>query len=309
MKVRHLGRTGIAVSEIALGAVELGMDYGIHAAGAASRPNEKDAAWMLNRALDLGVNFIDTARAYGDSEAIIGRALKRRRSEFTLATKVQAADSLNGSLKKAIRLSVERSLVALQTDIIDILQLHSAPLEVLRRGEAVEILKELQREGSIRFLGVTVYGQEAAMEAIQAGAYDCVQIAYNALDRESGQQVLAAAEERDIGIVVRSVLLKGALSYRYQHLPETLSELKSAVARVAAIADARSMSLPELAFRFVLRQPAVSTALVGASSVEELEAAIKFSSRGPLPDEIVAEIEAVTLSRPEQLYPGNWPIS
>lgn len=287
------------------------MEYGISTGGASVKPLARDAGRILNMALDLGINYIDTARAYGNSEAIIGQALKKRRKEFILASKVQCQmdpASRSGSLRDCITSSVQDSLAALQTDVIDIMQIHSAPVGLIQTGEVAGILHELQRAGDIRFIGVTVYGEESAIEAMRAGTYDCIQLAYNILDRTPELHVFPAAQAGDIGIIARSVLLKGALSYRYRHLPETLSDLKSAIVRIAAAAENGSMSLPEIAFRFVLGQPIVSSALVGASTVGELEAAVSFSDRGPLPEDVLAEIEAIRVDRPEQLNPANWTI-
>lgn len=311
MKYRRLGRTELVVSEISLGTVELGMEYGIPTAGVPRLPSRKDADCILNKALDLGVNLIDTARAYGASEAIIGQALKDRRKEFILASKVlwqenhAAPDKL---LRDRIKFSVHESLKTLQTDVIDLMQIHSPPVEVIRSGEVAGTLKGLQKAGHIRFIGVTVYGEAAALEAAQAGTYDCIQLAYSILDRTPEPRVFPSVQSRDLGVVARSVLLKGALTYRYRDLPETLRELKSAVESTAAVAQRNSLSLPELAFRFVLRQPAISTALVGAGSAEELELAVSFSDHDPLSDDVIRELEAVRVDHPEQLNPGNWGI-
>lgn len=312
LKYRRLGRTELLVSEIALGTVELGMEYGIHADGVSAVPSTADAGHILNKALDLGINYIDTARAYGNSESVIGQTLKGRRSEFILASKVhcQANPALrNEPLRDAVTSSVQDSLAALQTDVIDVMQIHSAPADVIQSGEVVGILQDLQAAGYIRFIGVTVYGEEAAIEATRAGTFDCIQLAYNLLDRTPELRVFPAAQVEDIGIIIRSVLLKGALSYRCRYLPEALGDLKSAVERAAAAAENGSMSLPELAFRFVLGQPLVSSALVGAASVEELESAVSFSDRGTLPEDVLAEIERIRVERPEQLNPANWTIA
>jgi aryl-alcohol dehydrogenase-like predicted oxidoreductase len=312
LKYRRLGRTELLVSEIALGTVELGMEYGIPADGVSAVPSAKDAAHILNKALDLGINYIDTARAYGNSEAVIGRTLKGRRSEFILASKVQCQANpalRNEPLRDAVTASVQDSLAALQTDVIDVMQIHSAPVDIIQSGDVVDILQDLQAAGYIRFIGVTVYGEEAAIEATRAGTFDCIQLAYNILDRTPELRVFPATQAADIGIIARSVLLKGALSYRYRYLPEALGDLKIAVERAAAAAENGSMSLPELAFRFVLGQPLVSSALVGAASVEELKSAVSFSDRGTLPEDVLAEIERIRVSRPEQLNPANWAIA
>src|SRR3954449_44296 len=123
MRYRPLGRTGFKVSEISLGTVEIGMPYGIARDGVPPPPDEAEASKLLHRALDLGVNMIDTARAYGESEAIIGRTLRDRRKEFVLVSKVSSYEELNldsAAVRERITSSVHQSLSLLQTDVIDV---------------------------------------------------------------------------------------------------------------------------------------------------------------------------------------------
>lgn len=126
-----MGQTGLEVSEIRLGTVELGLDYGVPVAGEHLRPSEESAAHLLNRALDLGVNCIDTARAYGTSHEIIGWSLKGLRSEYIIASKIAINDDglTDEELRKRVGASIAESLRALQTDVIDVLQIHSAPAD------------------------------------------------------------------------------------------------------------------------------------------------------------------------------------
>ena len=284
MRSRALGRTGLLVSEIALGTVELGMDYGIGAD--ARRPSADEAARILHRALDLGINFIDTARAYGDSESVIGRSLAGRRREFVLCTKVLPdADAVE---------SVEHSLRELQTDVLDIVMIHC------RAGDDVlpspERLLRCREAGKLRFIGASVYGEVAALSAMDAG-FDCLQVAHSVLDRRMERRVFPEALRKNIGIVVRSVLLKGVLTPRAAQLPDALGPLKDAALRLGPLA-----SLPELAYRYVLGQCPPHTALVGASCVEEVEAAVRFASLRPLespPD--------AALLDDRYLNPANWP--
>ncbi len=310
MKLRRLGRTGLNVSEIGLGTVELGIEYGIAAEGGLRKPTRAEAAHLLNQALDSGINFIDTARAYGDSEEIIGWALNSRRQEYILSSKVTCGGPGNGGkepLKRHVTSSIHQSLRALQTDAIDLMQLHSVSAEEIRRGDLADILQGIQAAGSIRFLGATTYGEEAAMAALEDGRYDCIQIAYNVLDREPEPRVLPLAQSRDVAVVARSVLLKGALTHRYRRLPAGLEELKTAVEETAAIASKGSGNLPEFAYRFVLAHPAVSTALVGTASVDELAAALEYSARGALSAEPQADVRRIEIKDRKQLNPGNWP--
>ena len=336
MRFRTLGRTELPVSEISLGTVEIGMDYGIQENGTAQKPDEREAVLLLNRALDLGVNLIDTARAYGQSEEIIGRALMGRRREYFLCSKVLAK---RGTVKQDVVDSLEQSLRLLKTDVIDIYMIHSATLDVIEDGGVADILNELRESGKFRFTGASIYGEDAALAAIASGsfeghaqdgrgikhpaegasefpsslaarsralcAFDCLQIAHSALDRRPEARVLAAAQQANIGLMARSVLLKGVLTPRYHHLPETLSPLKDAARKLESLCD---MPLPELAYRYVLSRAQPHTALVGASGIHELEAAVLFAEKGPLPEDLIAKVQAVQLADETLLNPATWPV-
>ncbi len=285
------------------------MDYGIPVRGEHLQPSEVDAARTLNCALDLGINLIDTAQAYGESEAIIGRALKSRRNEYILATKISSlswAGYTGVELQKQMEASITESLRALQTDIIDLLYIHNATPELIQCGEIVEIMQRAREAGYARFIGTTTYGEAAPLAVLEDGRFDCIQVAYNLLDRQFEERVLPLAKANDIGVVIRSALLKGALTYRYAHLPEELRELRTVVDEVNSLCRAQSSSLPELAYRFVLAHPVVSTALVGTGRVHELEEIVSLAGRDPLPLELLSDIREISVS-PDQLNPGTWP--
>jgi aryl-alcohol dehydrogenase-like predicted oxidoreductase len=312
VKLRRLGRTGFSVSAISLGTVELGLNYGIAENGSASRPDEAAAERLLHRALDLGINLIDTARAYGESERIIGNALHSRRREFVLCSKVlaYASEKLeHAELRQRVTASVHESLRLLRTDAIDLMMIHSAPTEVIACGDVVDLLEELRRSGEIRFIGASVYGEEAALRSIESGRYDCLQVAYSMLDRRPEARVLPAAAARNIGIVARSVLLKGALTHRYQFLPEGLRELKDAVERMAAAAGVPVRDLPEVAYRYVLSSDIPQTVLVGTGDAAELEAVVGYAGRGPLDPDVVERIHEISVANEDHLNPGTWPVS
>jgi len=310
MNYRRLGRTGLRVSEISLGTVELGLDYGVPVHGEHLRPSEERASHLLNRALDLGINFIDTARVYGTSEEVIGRALQSRQHEYILATKVALPNGgglPSKELQRRVKESIVTSLRALQIEVIDLLQIHSAPVEVILRGEVIEAIQDAQRAGRVRFTGASVYSEAAALAALEDGRYDCLQIAYNLLDRQPEDKVLPLAQQKDVGIIVRSVLLRGVLTHRYTLIPQSLGELRSAVEQLNGLVGSEVASLPELAYRFVLAHPAVTTALIGTSRIDELEAGLAYADRGPLSPALLARIRAITVCDRNQLHPGTWP--
>ena len=310
MNYRCLGRTGLHVSEIGLGTVELGLDYGVPVAGEHLRPPEEQATGLLNRALDLGVNFIDTARAYGASEEVIGRALKTRRHEYILATKlapIKEEGQADDALRAQVRASIAASLSALQTDVIDLLQLHHAPADVIKSGRVLAAARAAQAEGLVRFIGASTYGEEAPLAVLADGGYDTLQVAYNPADKTLESRVLPLAEQQGVGVVVRSVLLRGVLTHRYRLLPAALEDLKTAIGSLAEVADAQEISMPEMAYRFVLANPAVSTALVGTARIEELEAAVAFAAKEALSPACIATIRQVEVRDRSQLVPATWP--
>ncbi len=304
MRYRRLGRTDLNVSEISLGTVELGLDYGIVPGG---RPSEREAARLIDRALEFGINFFDTARAYGESEAILGRALRGRRDEVRIASKVSSFENegLHGAaLRDRVTRSVAESLRALQVDTLDVLMIHSASTGVIQRGELLAILEELRAAGTVRYLGASVYSEDAALAAIATGGYDCLQIGYSLLDRRPERYLTLT----NLGIIARSVLLKGALTWRYTELPAGLAALKAAVARLMGTAGISASEIPELAYRYVLGQPWVNTALVGASSVEEVEAAMRYASMRALPADLLEQLRSMDLQDDALLNPSRWPL-
>jgi aryl-alcohol dehydrogenase-like predicted oxidoreductase len=310
MNYRPLGSTGLRVSEISLGTVELGLDYGVPVGGEHLRPPEEQAIFLLNRALDLGVNFIDTASAYGVSEQVIGKALRTRRNEYVLATKLAHIPEellTDSEVRAGVQASITASLQALQTDRIDLLLIHSAPVEVIRSGRILQAMLEAKQAGQVRAVGASTYGEEAALAVLKDGRYDALQVAYNLADRSMEASVLPVALEKKAGIVVRSVLLRGVLTHRYRHIPDGLAALRSAIEAFQRLAGEQGITLPEIAYRFVLEHPAVSTALVGTSRVEELEAALVYAQRGPLPPSLRASIRGIDMREPNQLNPSTWP--
>jgi len=300
MQYRTLGRTGLRVSEIALGTVELGLDYGIGGV----KPEEQAAAALLHFALDQGVNLIDTARAYGSSEDIIGRALERRRGEYILASKIQSQPGRPGEVRRL----VEASLADLRTGYIDIMMVHCRADEVLPDADTLAALSDLREAGKIGFIGASVYGSESALACIRHGAYDCLEIAASALDRRSEEEVLPAAEREGVGIIARSVLLRGALTSRCRMLPAALDSVRRAAEALAAVAGSMD-ELPALAYRYLLSQAPPHSLLVGTADPAELRACLDYAARGPLTPEQVAAIRRISVEDERWLNPGNWPES
>ncbi|HEY3840243.1 MAG TPA: aldo/keto reductase [Bryobacteraceae bacterium] len=286
------------VSELSLGTVELGLEYGISTNGERLKPDESRAAQVLNEALELGINLLDTARAYGDAEDIIGRVLKGRRNEFFLLSKVAAG----GNTRQA----VEQSLTALQTSHADVMMIHCAADALPDEATAAELAR-LRDDGNIRFLGASVYGEEAALAAINSGWCDCIEIAYSVLDRRPEHRTLELARQKDIGILARSVLLKGALTRRILSLPAAFAPLQSGIDRLLQAGGISIEGLPELAYRYILMQQPPHSALVGSAHIEEVRACAGYARKGPLPEDTIAALRALELPESRWLNPGQWP--
>ncbi|HVZ84467.1 MAG TPA: aldo/keto reductase [Terracidiphilus sp.] len=307
MKTLRLGQTALVTSQLGLGTVELGLDYGIKSHDGHKRPTESEAAHLLHEALDLGIRFIDTARMYGTSEDVIGNALAHRRDDFTLATKVAPAPAhLTGddALKAHVDQSVAASLRALRTDHIDLLMLHSlraAQLPLL--APLAGALRAWQNSGHVRFIGASVY-EDAAQQVLQSGLFDCLQIASNALDREAERSLLPAAHAQGVGIVLRSVLLKGVLTERYRELPPEMQPLREAVRSLDALAREAGISLPELAYRYALHADAVI--LAGTARSQELHEAVRYATAGPLDTDLLSAVRQITVPDRALLNPDQW---
>ena len=301
---RKLGRTGLDVSSIGFGTVSLGVDYGIGVPGQFGRPPDEESVLLLRRAASLGIALYDTAPAYGHSERILGTALGSD-ARCVFATKVTLPPS--GDPRAAIALSLERSCSALQRDRLDVVQVHNATVEVLRGGALLDALEEARARGRLRFIGASVYAEDEALAAIECGRVDVLQVAYNLLDQRMAARVFPAAQRAGVAILVRSAFLKGALTDKAVHLPAALAELRHAVDRARAVLGVDWSRLPEMALRFCLSHAAISTVLVGARTVDELDTAVAAAEAGPLPPALVAEMAALALSDDNLLNPSKWP--
>jgi aryl-alcohol dehydrogenase-like predicted oxidoreductase len=309
MQECSLGRTGLRVSQVSLGTVELGLDYGIAASGDHRRPSAEEAGALLHAALDAGVNLIDTARAYGTSEELIGRHLQHRRNEFVLVTKVPtflAEETTAKARTASMQAAVEESLRHLRTGHADVLLLHCGAEDYVLQDECLEALEHAKNCGRARFIGASVYGPEAALAAIGSGVYDCVQVAYSVLDRRVEDAVLPAAVGAEIGLMFRSVLMRGALTERWTVLPAALEDIRAAAARLQDIASDAGIDLPELAYRYVLTARGPFTALAGTARTAELLACISYCERGPLPAEVVEQVRCVVVDA-RLLDLSRWP--
>lgn len=311
MQKRRLGNTGIEVSEIAFGCVEIGMPYGIGVEGPKDMLSEKEAVELLNLAVDSGINFFDTARMYGNSEDIIGKAFKSRRHEVVLATKcvhlldAQGKLPSKGKIKEIIEQSLFDSLRTLQTDYVDLFMLHQATPEILDNEEILTTFAKLKKKGLFRATGVSTYTTEVSKKTIDSGLWNMIQLPFNLMDQRQGV-LFKEAEEKGVGIVVRSVLLKGLLSDRGVNLHPALSKVEKHIANYKRLLEGCNYDLSSLATKFALSFPEVSAVLIGIDKKEYLEQALKTVDGTYLGEEKLKTIREMAYPDPEFIDLPYW---
>lgn len=291
MRYRKLGRSGLSVSEIGYGA------WGIGASGWVGA-TEDESVRALHRALDLGVNLIDTARGYGESERIVGRVVRERPDgEVLVATKVppknqmwpppyglDPAETYPGT---HIRESLETSLRAAGLDHFDVLQFHVWSDDWVGRGDWLETITDLQQEGKIRLFGVSVndHQPDNALALVRSGTVDTVQVIYNIFDQAPADALLPACEEHGVGVIVRVALDEGGLTGRitadttfpagdwrnHYFRDDRPAQVEQRVAAIVADLGIDGDEIAETALRFVLSSPTVSTVIPGMRTVRNVE--------------------------------------
>jgi aryl-alcohol dehydrogenase-like predicted oxidoreductase len=299
------------VSEVGFGGLPIGgMRWG--------DVRDEESLAALQRAFELGVNFFDTADVYGrgHSEELIGQALGEVRPNVLIATKV-GMDFTRGEPARAnfdpayIRAALDRSLARLRTDYVDLYQLHNPPQKLVKEDAVWETLRDLQRDGKVRYFGVSCRAANDARAYMRAAEAsddprhfgDTLQVAYNLLDQEAAEkEVFVEARRHDWGIISRVPLASGMLGGRYtaeHEFPYTdfrgdwsRERLSETVDRVDALRflEKPGRTLAQAAIAFCLSQPAVSTVISGAKTAGQVEENSAAGEHAPLSDEELREI-------------------
>jgi aryl-alcohol dehydrogenase-like predicted oxidoreductase len=314
MKYRKLGRTGWKISEISFGAWAIGGTWG--------KVDDKDSLETLNRALDLGVNFFDTADVYGDgrSEQLLAKLKKQRKEKFYVATK--AGRRLNphtadGYSKRNITSFVERSLKNLKTETIDLLQLHCPPTEVYYMPEVFGILDNLVRAGKLKYYGVSVEKVEEALKAIEFPNVQSVQIIFNMFRHRPSDLFFEQAKKKQVGILARVPLSSGILTGKFTKYSkfkkddhrkfnrrgkafdrgETFSGVNfdlglKAVEELKSVCP-KEINLTQFALKWILMFDAITATIPGAKTKNQVEENISASDLQPLSSEIMGKVKTI----------------
>jgi len=293
MKYNRLGESDLHVSEIGLGCMSLGTD-------------EDKAVAIIHEALELGINFLDTADLYdaGRNEELVGQAIKGKRSDVILATKVgnRRVPGQDGWVwdpsKAYIQSAVKDSLRRLGTDYIDLYQLHGGTIDDPVE-ETIEAFEELKKEGLIRHYGISSIRPNVIREYAQKSGIVSLMSQYSLLDRRPEETTLPLLAVNGIGLIARGPLARGILTEAgssktsrgyLDYSPEEAASVQQTLLQLAA----EGRTLGQTALRYVLSDPSVSVALPGASSIEQLRQNVSAADSSPLSTEELSALKAAT---------------
>ena len=314
MRYRNFGRFDLEVSEIGFGAWAIGgpARLGEHVTGWGEVDDDVSRR-TLEACLDLGINFIDTADAYGDghSEELVGEVFAKRRDQVIICSKGGNRVTPEGDWKKDfsaawIKQACEASLRRLRTDYIDIYLFHTPRGEMRLAPEEFEVLERLKAEGKIRYYGISVATVEDGLKVLDGECAEAIQVVYNILEPEAEDEFLPEAASQGVGIIDRVPLASGFLTGKYgadvafgadDHRSQFRREMIERYARGAenlgALITDGSRTLAQLALQFCLSKPAVSVVIPGAKTPEQLRQNALASELGPLSEAELAQIHQI----------------
>jgi aryl-alcohol dehydrogenase-like predicted oxidoreductase len=286
MKYRVLGKTGLKVSEIGFGAWAIGGNAHGNSYGPT---DDKQSLAAVERALELGCNFFDTADVYGHghSEELLGQALKGRRSEVIIATKV-GGDFYHGSPRMNfntdyLEFALGKSCERLGSDYIDLYQLHNPPIQLVKDGRVFKILEKLRASGKISHYGISIHDPQEGLLAMRDRELGAIQVAFNILRQEAKNQLFREATKNNVGIIAREPLANGLLAgklkpdsnflqgdIRHNFPSDYMSQLTLATDKLRFL-ESNSRTLAQASIRFVLDHKDVSTVIPGAKTPEQVD--------------------------------------
>jgi len=314
MRFREFGRTGWQVSTVSFGAWAIGADWG--------QVEKGDATAALHTALDAGINLFDTADVYGDgrSEKLLAQLKRERSEEFHIITKAGrrlSPHTADGYNRENLTSFVERSLVNLDTDTLDLVQLHCPPTEVFYRPEVFGVLDDLVKAGKLRYYGVSVEKVEEALKAIEYPGVQSVQIIFNIFRQRPSELFFREAQRRKVGILARVPLSSGMLTGKFSKqsefspddhrqynrhgeafdVGETFSGVDyelglEAVEKIRALVP-QGVSMAQFALRWILMFDAVSCTIPGAKNSQQAADNARAADLPPLTDETMAAVKKI----------------
>jgi len=299
----------VGFSRLVVGTAQFGLPYGI--ANRIGQPSFEEVCRILECAIGGGATTLDTAAEYGESEAVLGRALREigALDRVTIVSKVRHVKHMDreptpGNVRRWIRDSVSSSLSHLGIESLPLCLFHDTSDIAY-----MDMLLDLKKEGLVQHVGVSVAVPEQMEEVLSTPGVEAIQVAVSMLDQRllrSGH--LARAAAAGLAIFVRSVYLQGLIVMPVEEIIPELQEAVPVLCRLRRIAGEAGLSMPEMALRYGLSLPGVTGVLTGVETVEQMAENIAIAARGPLPPDLVEEINDAVPDLPETiLFPWHWP--
>jgi len=305
MKYRTLGKTGLKVSEVGFGAWAIGgNDHG----NSYGPTDDNVSMAAIERAFQLGCNFYDTADVYGHghSEELLGQVLKGHRNQVILATKVGGdfyhdPPRMNFNLEY-LEFAAAKSCERLQTDYVDLYQLHNPPVQVLKNGKIFEALERLKDAGRIRHYGVSIHDPQEGLLSMKYGQPATIQVVFNLLRQEAKNQLFQAARAQNVGIIAREPLSNGFLTGKFtvdstfprgdirSNFPRNYQVGLVRAAQQLMLLESKTRTLAQASIRFALDHKDLSTVIPGAKTPQQTEENVRASELPPLTGEELLRI-------------------
>lgn len=288
----------MSARKVLLGTAQFGMDYGVN--NSKGKVSDKELKSILSYALDIGVNSLDTADAYGDACARL-KSLKISEKGFSIHTKL-----VFGPEQRCLSITdkFNKSLQSLGVDRVQTYTYHR--LSDYKSSDFAELVR-LKEKGLLKSVGVSIYDNDEFLEAIDCGAFDTIQVPFNLFDNYTKRgELIKKAMSSKIEVHIRSAFLQGLFFKEIDSLSGNIVNLKNELLELRQIASEYNLSVGELALRYAFSFDEISKVVIGVDSKEQLEKNISIIQSGKLPSEIINRVHDLRIKNEDLLHPGNW---
>jgi aryl-alcohol dehydrogenase-like predicted oxidoreductase len=294
------------LSRVCLGAAQLGMDYGIN--NLTGKPSLDESRSIVRAAVAKGITTFDTAPAYGDSEQVLGRCLGEFPGEYVVVSKIPALDWRAGpaAVGLEVRKGVQATLRNLGTPRLGICLFHRFDDMYMQGRTALSVLGALKEEGLVEKIGCSVYTPDEAESCLRLPACEVIQVPFNVADKRLlALKFFKKARSAGRLVFVRSVYLQGLFFKR--DLPAGLEDFEPFRAQLETVASTSSLSLAEMALRYVLSIEGIDSVIIGVETAAQLERNLNMVEQGELPEQLVTEINGLGTASERVIDPRQWP--
>ena len=304
--MNYTEKYGHRISALTLGTVQLGLAYGVN--NDKGMPSYGESAAILDRALELGITSFDTARAYGESEEVLGRYFKDKKSEVTLISKAAIYDAPKSEIRQRMLDSVHTSLEKLGIEKLPFLKLHNESMLITYGDKVINVLQDLKKEGLVSGIGVSFSDKSRLRELTDGVGFDCIQLPANIFDNEViVDGTIKRLYDGGSAVFVRSVYLQGLFFKDTSTLPDKLRVAKEPLDRLHKLAKEAQISMAELAITFIRDTEGIASLVMGCDNPEQLSQSVSLIDSPKIAKDVRDEAMKIAQSVPEiVIRPWEW---